>query len=88
MVTSAILQTSFQIGVPSTKSPCSLLVEDDAGVQHMERVILEEHGYQVSLANNGEEALDTLGETAPDLILLDVELRHQPSAIKTAEAPS
>jgi len=74
MVTSATLETSFQIGVPSTKSPCLLLVEDDAGVQHMERVILEEHGYQVRVANNGEEALDTLGEIAPDLILLDVEL--------------
>jgi len=74
MVTSAALHTSFQIGIASTESPCVLLVEDDAGVQHLERIILEEHGYQVRVANNGEEALDALRDTAPDLILLDVEL--------------
>jgi len=74
MVTSATLHIPFQIGVPSTKSPCVLLVEDDAGVQQLERLVLEEHGYQVRVAKNGEEALDALAEAAPDLILLDVEL--------------
>ena len=74
MVTSASLNTPFQIGVPSTESPCVLLVEDGAGVQHLERLVLEEHGYQVRVAKNGEEALDALAEAAPDLILLDVEL--------------
>ncbi len=74
MVTSATLHTPFQIGVPSTESPCVLLVEDDTGVQQLERLVLEEHGYQVRVANNGEEALDALAEAAPDLILLDVEL--------------
>ena len=74
MVTSASLHTSFQFGVPSPESPWVLLVEDEVSVQHLERVILEEHGYQVRVANNGEEALDALRETAPDLILLDVEL--------------
>ncbi len=74
MVTSATLHTPFHIGVPSTVSTCVLLVEDDASVQQLERLILEEHGYQVEVANNGEEALDALGEAAPDLILLDVEL--------------
>ena len=74
MVTSAILNTSFQIGVPSINSAWVLLVEDDAGVQQLERLVLEEHGYQVSVTNNGEEALGALEEAAPDLILLDVEL--------------
>ena len=74
MVTSATLDTSFQIGGPSTVSTCVLLVEDDAGVQHLERLVLEEHGYQIRVANNGEEALDALAKAAPDLILLDVEL--------------
>ena len=74
METSATLHTPFQIGVPSAVSTCVLLVEDDAGVQHLERLVLEEHGYQVRVANNGEEALYALGEAAPDLILLDVEL--------------
>jgi len=75
MITSTdLLNSSFTIGLTSTNSPCVLLVEDDVGVQHLERLILEEHGYQVRVANNGEEALDVLGETAVDLILLDVEL--------------
>jgi len=74
ITTTDLLNSSFTIELPSTKSPCVLLVEDDAGVQYLERVVLEEHGYRVRVANNGEEALDTLGEIAPDLILLDVEL--------------
>ncbi len=74
MVTSAILNTSFQIRVSSINSACVLLVEDDAGVQQLERIVLEEHGYQVRVTNNGEEALSALEKAAPDLILLDVEL--------------
>ena len=34
--------------------------------------ILKEHGYQVSVATNGRQALDVLDRVRPDLILLDV----------------
>ena len=34
--------------------------------------ILKEHGYQVSVATNGRQALDVLDRIRPDLILLDV----------------
>ena len=34
--------------------------------------VLKEHGYQVSVATNGRQALDVLDRVRPDLILLDV----------------
>ena len=75
MVTDAAPQiTSFNSSVQATESPCVLVVDDEAAIQHLERVVLEEHAYIVKVASNSEEALDILAESTPDLVLLDVEL--------------
>jgi two-component system chemotaxis response regulator CheY len=50
-----------------------LIVEDDQAVCDIMREILEEHGYAVTCAANGREALALLRRTAPPrLILLDL----------------
>lgn len=49
-----------------------LLVDDDEGVVEPLRLALQEHGYDVVVANDGCEALMRAERDAPDLILLDV----------------
>src|SRR5690349_3586435 len=50
-----------------------ILVVDDApaNIQAV-TAILREHGYQISVATNGRQALSVLERVVPDLILLDV----------------
>ncbi|WP_032121168.1 response regulator transcription factor [Clostridium amazonitimonense] len=49
-----------------------LVVEDDMDIALMLKEYLSKEGYEVLTANNGQEALKTLGENHIDLILLDV----------------
>ena len=56
------------------KKACVLVVEDDPRVLRLEQLVLEKEGYTVVTAGNGEEALDTLAEISPSLILLDIGL--------------
>ena len=49
-----------------------LLVEDDIALSAVYRSRLEIEGFDVSEANNGEDALSATVEYRPDLILLDV----------------
>ena len=51
-----------------------LLVEDHRFNQILARELLEKHGYTVSTADNGREALEALEEIACDLILMDVQM--------------
>jgi signal transduction histidine kinase len=52
-----------------------LIVEDDAPIQSALASLLDDEGYQVSLANDGEEALNRMeGDALPDLILLDLRM--------------
>ena len=44
-----------------------LLVEDDVPTLRLERVILEEAGYEVRVVRSGEEALQSLAEETPAL---------------------
>ena len=54
-----------------------LLVDDDPGVRRMLLRVLEEEDYDVVPAVNGLEALDLATNTAPDLVLLDLNLPVQ-----------
>lgn len=56
------------------KKACVLVVEDDPRVLRLEQLVLEKEGYTVVTAGNGEEALDTLTEITPSLIVLDIGL--------------
>src|SRR2546426_1801742 len=51
-----------------------LIVEDDASLAHLEAEILMAHGFQVTIANNGEQAITTLRHSIPDIVVLDLEL--------------
>ena len=49
-----------------------LVVDDDPDVARFVEVNLRSAGYEVSVASNGEEALERALELRPDLVLLDV----------------
>lgn len=49
-----------------------LLVEDDKITFEMYRKMLENHGYEVRIAIDGEEGLSIALKEHPDLILLDI----------------
>ena len=51
-----------------------MVVEDDADISDVIAAILDDHGYAVTVAANGQEALDKLRSAAalPRLILLDL----------------
>ena len=49
-----------------------LIVEDDLAVVLALSMVLEQEGYGVATAANGEQALRAVDEEAPDLVLLDL----------------
>jgi len=49
-----------------------LIAEDNAVNRELLRELLEARGYAVSEACNGQEALQTLEATVPDILLLDI----------------
>lgn len=51
-----------------------LVVDDDATVQETLRRFLEEKGYEVHTASNGEDALEALERASPDVMLLDIRM--------------
>src|SRR4051812_1132649 len=51
-----------------------LVVEDEFAVARGLQYALQQEGYEVAVASNGEEGLAVAGELAPDLIILDVRL--------------
>lgn len=55
----------------SISSATILVVDDDAFMRMQLRVYLQKEGYQVELAENGQEALVKFAQTRPELILMD-----------------
>jgi DNA-binding response OmpR family regulator len=51
-----------------------MVVDDDADILDMTRLVLEGGGYRVLQARGGQEALRSLEGAAPDLILLDINM--------------
>ena len=49
-----------------------LIADDDPVILRLIQVNLELEGYQVLLANNGQEAVDTAIKETPDLVILDI----------------
>ncbi len=49
-----------------------LIVEDDENLSNNLKDLLEEAGYYVSIANNGEQGISLAKESSPDLILCDI----------------
>ena len=51
-----------------------LIADDEPNIVISLEYLLEREGYHVLIARDGQEALDTIRLTAPDLVLLDVML--------------
>ena len=49
-----------------------LVVDDDPEFVEITRMILEANSYEVASASNGEQALQSMRQDKPDLVLLDV----------------
>ena len=54
------------------KQPYVLVVDDEPDIRHLMQEILQDEGYQVAVAKDGEEARNKMREQVPDLVLLDV----------------
>lgn len=54
-----------------------LIVDDEPNIVTALEYLLQQSGYEVRSASNGEEALARLREFAPDLVLLDVMMPKQ-----------
>jgi two-component system KDP operon response regulator KdpE len=51
-----------------------LVVDDNARIGNMVRLLLQRVGYQVTTAVTGRQALEMISSDAPDLVLLDLSL--------------
>lgn len=51
-----------------------LVVEDNDMNMQLVEFLLEEEGYEILKASSGEEALQSIAQTVPDLILMDIHL--------------
>ncbi len=49
-----------------------LIAEDDAFLVKMYKLQLEGAGYDITIATNGKEALESVAKKKPDLLLLDL----------------
>ncbi|GAB1481175.1 phosphate regulon transcriptional regulator PhoB [Paracoccaceae bacterium] len=56
--------------------PLVLLVEDEPAQREVLAYNLQAEGFEVAQASNGEEALEAVADTPPDLILLDWMMPH------------
>jgi DNA-binding response OmpR family regulator len=57
-----------------------LVVDDDEDMQDLLRQALETENYEVIVAEDGLVALETLKQSSPDLILLDLMMPHMDGA--------
>lgn len=62
-----------------------LIVEDEQVLNDAYKTVLDKEGYNVSVAYDGEEALQLTKDMEPDLILLDLRMPHV-SGIQFLEA--
>jgi two-component system response regulator MprA len=53
---------------------CVLLIDDDRALLRLLNRLFEFEGYEVLLAANGEQALETAARCSPDLIVLDLNM--------------
>jgi CheY-like chemotaxis protein len=56
--------------------PTVLVIDDDLDIVDSIRDVLEDEGYTVIAATDGEEALVRLASVKPELILLDLAMPH------------
>jgi len=64
--------TSNMTGPDTHSAPYILVVDDEPDIRHLVQEILEDEGYEVSVAENGETARAAHRQRRPDLVLLDI----------------
>jgi DNA-binding response OmpR family regulator len=64
----------------------TLVVDDEAGIRFFIKETLQRAGHAVTVAANGEEALDLLRNTHFDLVMLDLKLGGRMDGLKVLEA--
>jgi DNA-binding response OmpR family regulator len=67
---------------------CVLVIEDDAGLQTMLKVMLNLGGYAVTAIDSALGAMATVRRVRPDVILLDLGLPYRSGASLLAELKS
>jgi signal transduction histidine kinase/DNA-binding response OmpR family regulator len=70
--------------LPSLPPLKILLVEDSLVNQKLATLLLRKHGHQVTVANNGREAVQQLAEDQFDVVLMDVEMPEMDGLEATA----
>jgi DNA-binding response OmpR family regulator len=71
----AILSTENNINSPTSMNKSKLaIIEDDVAIAAMYEFKLQNDGYHVRRADNGQSGLLLLEEFRPDLILLDIKM--------------
>ncbi|HZQ34291.1 MAG TPA: response regulator [Dehalococcoidia bacterium] len=51
-----------------------LIVDDEPTIRRLVQTVLELEGHKVTTADDGQQALDRVGEQPPDVLVLDVRL--------------
>ena len=51
-----------------------LLADDSITIQKVVELVLADEGFELKLANNGEEAMEALPSFMPDIVLADLEM--------------
>ncbi|MEW7848334.1 Hpt domain-containing protein [Massilia aurea] len=67
-------RTKQAAAAPQARRPTVMVVDDSLTVRRVTQRLLEREGYRVVLAKDGIEALELIGEGAPDLMLVDIEM--------------
>jgi CheY-like chemotaxis protein len=60
------------MGRLAKKPPAILVVDDDLQVRRAMEIMLGHSGYRILLAESGEEAIERVASSLPDLVLMDV----------------
>jgi len=64
----------------------ALVIDDEERIRYFLRKTLERAGYVVAVASSGEEALDSLRDTAFDVAIVDLNLGSHVDGLKVLEA--
>ena len=71
---SSALPSDMPANTPEKTARPVLVVDDEPNIRTFVRLALEDEGYGVVTASNGEEALEVLRATHPSVILLDLRM--------------
>ncbi len=69
------IATELHCGMPNSNTMSNILIVDDmASNRYILRSLLEEAGYKVREATDGQQAVDAAAQATPDLILMDINM--------------